>query len=261
MSKWALLKESLKKGRNTSSASSIHAFNGHQLISKEKVIWQGFTSMVTVTEELDYDSFLRFIVQRFSAIDSCEVTIELFLQNLDFFCKEKLLITLASNQCFDGISLISVSEISEIGDSHMESKLSILFRNSRYVPIYSSCSYFRYTTPSNRTIFTREVSEHRKFKASDILSDKLFGVDNTGNICTWPSEAILFHILVTLPWLRELLNEKRLVEIGGGQTALAGLGLAIEGVSKNIIITDGHPHCVLNQVIFLLVNCFFVLHK
>ncbi len=39
------------------------------------------------------------------------------------------------------------------------------------------------------------------------------------------------------------------LEIGGGMAALAGLGLSTcEGLCKEIVVTDGHPDCVKNQV-------------
>lgn len=39
-----------------------------------------------------------------------------------------------------------------------------------------------------------------------------------------------------------------ILELGGGATALCGLGLAVAGVGKEVILTDGHPDCVRNQV-------------
>jgi predicted nicotinamide N-methyase len=45
-----------------------------------------------------------------------------------------------------------------------------------------------------------------------------------------------------------MVSGKRVLEIGGGMTALAGLGLAAAGIAAGVVVTDGHPDCVKNQV-------------
>lgn len=42
------------------------------------------------------------------------------------------------------------------------------------------------------------------------------------NICVWPAEPILLHTLCNIPQFIELIKDKRILEIGGGLTSLAG---------------------------------------
>eukprot|EP01034_Spumella_vulgaris_P033536 gene33536-41384_t len=43
------------------------------------------------------------------------------------------------------------------------------------------------------------------------------------------------------------------LELGGGLTALAGLGISASGLCRGrVVITDGHPDCVANQVLFCI---------
>lgn len=244
MSRWALLKESLKGGRNTSSSASIHAFQGHQVVPKEKILWQGFTCLYVFegSQPLDYEDLLKFARDAFSSVDTCETAVRFNVPNVEAFSEVEL------RSALESCSEIHVASVSIDHNSSCGSDVSIVFRNSLYEPIYPQCNFYKYRLPSERYLYTREIPEKRKIRANDILSDKIFGVDNTGNICTWPSEAILLHCLLTVPWLQEKLVGKRILEIGGGQTALAGLGLACEGISSEMILSDGHPHCVVNQV-------------
>lgn len=239
------MKESLKNGRNTSSSASIHAFQGHQVVPKEKTLWPGFTCVYVFegSGPLDYEDLLKFVRDSFASVDTCETTVQFNVSNDEAFSEVNLQVAL--ERCRE----IHVVSVLIDRNSSCGLDVSIVFRNSLYEPIYPQCNFFKYRLPSERYLYTREIPEKRKIRANDILSDKIFGVDNTGNICTWPSEAILLHCLLTVPWLQEKLVGRRILEIGGGQTALAGLGLACEGISSEMILTDGHPHCVVNQVV------------
>lgn len=245
MSRWELLKDSLRKGRNAASNSSIHAFPGHSLIEKVRIIWPGYKVSLSFEEDTDYKQFVAVFVHLFSKTDCCEV--EVTVIDTD----KTLSIDTLTGELGLSPELIAISLEEKLSDDESSAArvISILLRNRVYTPLYSSCCFFKYCLPSGRNVFTRELPEKRKITANEIISDVLFGVDNTGNICTWPSESILLHVLLTVSWIRTRIMSKRILEIGGGQTALAGLGLAVEGVSDNIIITDGHPNCVINQVI------------
>jgi hypothetical protein len=243
MSRWELLKESLRKGRNAASNSSIHAFPGHSLIEKVRIIWPGYKVSLPFEKDADYKQFMACLVHLFSKTDCCEV--EVTVIDTD---KTLSIDTLTGELGLSPeLTAISLEEKLSDDESSAARVISILLRNRVYTPLYSSCCFFKYCLPSGRNVFTRELPEKRKITANDIISDVLFGVDNTGNICTWPSESILLHVLLTVSWIRTRIMSKQILEIGGGQTALAGLGLAVEGVSDNIIITDGHPNCVINQ--------------
>eukprot|EP01032_Pedospumella_encystans_P015890 gene15890-18151_t len=99
----------------------------------------------------------------------------------------------------------------------------------------------------NLILYTRENPRDAGLSVKSLLSNKLHGVDNTGNICVWPAEPLLLHTLLNVRKFTEMVRDKRVLEIGGGMTALAGLGLAVAGICASIAVTDGHPDCVANQ--------------
>jgi hypothetical protein len=75
-------------------------------------------------------------------------------------------------------------------------------------------------------------------------------VDNTGNIRVWPTGSLLLYCLLYFPILQPILSEKKhILEIGAGQTGLAGLGLAYCGIGESIMLTDGHCSCNLHVCI------------
>lgn len=103
-------------------------------------------------------------------------------------------------------------------------------------------------------LFTREKPKESGLSAAALLSNKVHNVDNTGNICIWPAESILLHTLLNNSNYLEWVNSaSRIIEVGGGLTALAGLGLAAwystlnDSRHREVVVTDGHPDCVINQ--------------
>lgn len=62
---------------------------------------------------------------------------------------------------------------------------------------------------------------------------------------------------------------RHVLELGGGQTGVCGLGLAMatvptssagrESLCKSVTITDGHPLSVANQVGCFAVICFYLM--
>lgn len=71
----------------------------------------------------------------------------------------------------------------------------------------------------------------------------LIGFNNTGNICLWPSEeALAYYVLHNLPQF----HQKRILELGGGMTCLAGLFVAKYAQTQFIRLTDGNEVSVGN---------------
>lgn len=73
--------------------------------------------------------------------------------------------------------------------------------------------------------------------------DDLIGFNNTGNICVWPSEeALAYYCIAKMDWFRG----KRVLELGGGMTCLAGLLVAKYAAADCIHLTDGNCVSVEN---------------
>ncbi|CDW90320.1 UNKNOWN [Stylonychia lemnae] len=75
-------------------------------------------------------------------------------------------------------------------------------------------------------------------------------VDNTGNVRVWPSEEILaYYIYINEDLRKSVLSQKRVLELGAGQSGLIGFmigQLSIDNSDINIHITDGNSKCVQN---------------
>ena len=97
-------------------------------------------------------------------------------------------------------------------------------------------------------------------------------IDDTGNVRTWAGEHVLLALLLS-PAGRAAVSGARVVEIGGGATALAGFGLAAACARQRsgaagrkgggargrcgpveVVVTDGHPACVDNLRACLVLN-------
>jgi len=66
-------------------------------------------------------------------------------------------------------------------------------------------------------------------------------VDNTGNVCVWPSEEVLAFFCLDN---QEAFNNMDVLEVGAGMSGLAGLVIARFASPKTVTITDGNPDCV-----------------
>ena len=166
--------------------------------------------------------------------------------------------------------IVELLKSSHVRQQELSETCAILYiRHPTLVPTLGTCEYWRYSLPMRpqlqqelldkvssdpgnyqMQLFTRERPRDSGLCVRSLLSNKLHGVDNTGNICVWPAEPLLLHTLLTVPRYTALVANKRVLELGGGMTALAGLGLAAAGIGlcTLVVVTDGHPDCVANQV-------------
>lgn len=71
----------------------------------------------------------------------------------------------------------------------------------------------------------------------------LMGFNNTGNICVWPSEEALAYYCVAK---MDFFRGKRMLELGGGMTCLAGLLVAKYAAADCVHLTDGNCVSVEN---------------
>ncbi|RWS30168.1 calmodulin-lysine N-methyltransferase-like protein [Leptotrombidium deliense] len=75
------------------------------------------------------------------------------------------------------------------------------------------------------------------------IKELILGMDNTGNICLWPSEEVLaFYCLRN----GKLFEKKVICELGGGMTCLSGLIVAAATDAQKVLLTDGNERCINN---------------
>lgn len=86
------------------------------------------------------------------------------------------------------------------------------------------------------SLIVHEVNQ--KFTPEDLI-----GFNNTGNICIWPSEECLaYYILCNL----KLFSNRRILELGGGMSCLAGLLIAKYAHAKYVHLSDGNKLSIQN---------------
>ncbi|KVI08774.1 Nicotinamide N-methyltransferase-like protein [Cynara cardunculus var. scolymus] len=69
-----------------------------------------------------------------------------------------------------------------------------------------------------------------------------YDIDNTGLVCSWPSEEVLaYYCLSQL----DLFRSKRVIELGSGY-GLAGLLIAAVTEASEVVISDGNPQRNIN---------------
>ncbi|ELU11228.1 hypothetical protein CAPTEDRAFT_212855 [Capitella teleta] len=81
--------------------------------------------------------------------------------------------------------------------------------------------------------------------------DDLLGFNNTGNVCVWPSEEILLYYCLKY---KDYFKDKRVIELGGGMTCMAGIALAIGGEPTEVMLTDGNEQSMQNVNVSLKQN-------
>jgi hypothetical protein len=274
MSKWILLKKAINSisDANNSDDISIHRFKGFELVKKKLVSAVKFKLdliLQIVTEESIYDLILT-MEKVYSQYDCFQIFFNIILET----CHDRKLfqdiftniILLPSDYQF---TIFNISEDADCNNVLVECyhKFYVpLFRKRHYLVHsvrYPSSSYETIDNPSIIRVMTRENSSSR-VELKGLLSDRFHGIDNTGNIRVWPSEHILLYTMLHNFNMMNLIRNKRVLELGGGMTALCGLALAACGLSQSVLLTDGHPDCVRNQVciiFFLFSISYFVFSK
>lgn len=74
-------------------------------------------------------------------------------------------------------------------------------------------------------------------------ANELIGFNNTGNVCVWPSEECLAYYLLKNP---EICQRRRVLELGGGMSCLAGVFVAKYCEPSSVTLTDGNLTSVEN---------------
>lgn len=120
-----------------------------------------------------------------------------------------------------------------------------LFHRTPYIVRYpsdatkSTENWFVYRTTVDEIDYSLVIHE----LCQKFTPEELIGFNNTGNVCVWPSEeALAYYVLHHLP----AFNQRRVLELGGGMTCLAGLLIAKYTQAKFVHLTDGNDLSVLN---------------
>ena len=267
MSKWALLKAHLGGKRDNASQASIHRFEGFKMFSSKKVIWQGFVfhREIERCEGDTVEDVLNSCVECCKAClieaDSAEVKVSLKLKREEYNCVVQL-VSLAQTFKEDEAQELSfefeAGMESVEGEDPQDYTLQFVVRGKVFQPLVKRSTFWSYKIPPDMCsvrggcmLYTREKPQTEGVSAEGILSNKLHGIDNTGNVCVWASESVLLHTILTSETLRGAVKGKHVLELGGGMTALCGLGLATVGECDSVVLTDGHPDCVANQRVCL----------
>lgn len=104
----------------------------------------------------------------------------------------------------------------------------------------SFAAWYEYSTVLDNKLFTIEIRRRTK---RNFTANELIGFNNTGNICVWPSEECLAYYLLKN---RHLCRNRRVLELGGGMSCLAGMLAAKYCDPKEIALTDGNVTSVNN---------------
>lgn len=93
------------------------------------------------------------------------------------------------------------------------------------------------------------ILENKTFKVQirwikkSFTANELIGFNNTGNVCVWPSEECLAYYLLKN---REICRNRRVLELGGGMSCLAGVIAAKYCGPSSVALTDGNATSVEN---------------
>lgn len=109
----------------------------------------------------------------------------------------------------------------------------------RVEPLLGSTSWCRYVADlGNESCHVLVQLVCKSFTASELI-----GFNNTGNVRVWPSEECLaFYLLRN----RAICRNRRVLELGGGMSCLAGIFVAKYCGPESLTLTDGNVTSVEN---------------
>ena len=254
--RWGLLRAALKgiPPKESDQSASIHRFPGFQLLTRAVVI-----------DDDGEDAFVQRLMQQ----DSNEI--ESLLWALHCCCSNAshgMTITLPQYQ--HDVSLDIRAKLAAKGmlcRFDQQEKLRVwLPPNTDYICV-------DYSVPNNDislTVRVRERLPSPKMKLQALTSQQHHdGVDNTGNTRVWDSETTLAYLLlqdsstilstlnITSLWQLSMdeTTPLQVLELGCGMAGLAGLFLATMYPNRTrVVLTDGHPDAVQNNLINIQLN-------
>ncbi|XP_076672770.1 calmodulin-lysine N-methyltransferase [Andrena cerasifolii] len=99
--------------------------------------------------------------------------------------------------------------------------------------------WYEYSGVLENKLFTVQIRRIKK----NFTANELIGFNNTGNVCVWPSEECLAYYLLKN---REVCRSRRVLELGGGMSCLAGVIAAKYCNPSGVTLTDGNVTSVEN---------------
>eukprot|EP01031_Cornospumella_fuschlensis_P030501 gene30502-36864_t len=270
MSRWVVLKSSLTKQRDPRSSDSIHRNQNKYVftpssVGEKKLIWTGFAKKMALTKSIDVDAVVQEFMQHFSIVDCPEYALHIAVAETNERSSDLV------NDILQRLALLSV--VVDADPFHHPREFSWRLRLPTYTPFMKTYAMHLHTFHYHAdtfTVYSREQPEQRRISMRELQSHLLHEVDNTGNICVWPCEKLLLEVLLRRPDLSSSAHGRGLLEVGGGMTALAALGLAVAATHhrahdsnsspspppqpSHVVLTDGHPDCVRNIHVCLAMN-------
>lgn len=107
------------------------------------------------------------------------------------------------------------------------------------VPSETDATWHEYTCPGG----SKNLSINIRLLPKEVSFDSIFGFNNTGNVCIWPSEEVLAYYCLKHS---NMFSGKRICELGGGMTCLAGICVAAASNATHVQLTDGNENSVKN---------------
>lgn len=144
----------------------------------------------------------------------------------------------------------SVPQTPELSESSSgDHSLSLLTNGSSLVQAYNLMTYAHLdstwiTCTWNPVLLQSPLELFFKFVPPSLTVQDLAGFDNSGNVRVWPCEELLAYLLYGP--LQQRIRKTRILELGAGMTALAGLVAIALDMGPEIHLTDGNERCVAN---------------
>mmetsp|Transcript_16255 Transcript_16255/g.21533 ORF Transcript_16255/g.21533 Transcript_16255/m.21533 type:complete len:443 (+) Transcript_16255:35-1363(+) len=286
--KWSILKSAFV-GSNSIlddtrlKKNSIHRHQGFEMFSRDSKIWIP-TVGLKISSRTNADNVTRMIFRKlliFCQTNGCRITVSRVL----FSAYGKALVQCV--QITQELCRSGCGKLVKINTGHSKQHSNMLIELLFYPPkdyfefLWSSskphetsssvnadlCKAAKmegpftlatYNLKSQCQVMFRERPERKKLSLKELFSHKVHGVDNTGNVRVWFSEQVLLYCLMQPAFLDKLgikLNNSDVLELGGGMTGLAGIGIAVQyPKTHQVIISDGNPDSVLNQKLCIHLN-------
>jgi hypothetical protein len=232
MNKWKLLKSALQGKRDSDSAASIHRNDGiFPVLKKRPVPWQWAALSIVFQppdsadveiEAITLDKLKELCRNYMQERDAVEIIVRL-QASASVGAEEQLWgvldSALAEGCCRLKNAGVSTSSAGDEGEERVSEGVAVevYWQDATVTPSMLNCKYYEWTLPSgdvvfarfdelqcvthpvtySRFVYCREKAKDAGIGVNQLLSHKLYGVDNTGNVKVWAAESMLLHVLLS----------------------------------------------------------------